>query len=405
MAKQKSRFANEVRKIIYFLLANGCYAFAIQLFLAGNNIAAGGFSGIAIVLSSFLPVSIGTFVFLLNIPFIILAFFIKGPRYTLLTLCGSTENKLVAAVFGGLIYGVGAVLFLKSGASNGGTDLVARLLLIRFRSMSVGKMFLIVDGSVVLFAMLMFRDIEAGIYAIITIYVCGMVNDRILNGFDKANMCYIISDKDPVALSDAIQKEIHRGVTLQRGVGMYQGYEHNILMTVVRPRETYHLKEVVQGLDEKAFVVMAEVNEVLGRGFKGFADETPVDAPELPVIPVPGGKKKKKGHKKEKREKRGKDRRLGLAGAAGLPGTRPAAGGAGDGRLGPHPAAGARGAAGDGGLLCVRQRGHRAGPQRRRGLRDLLCAGSGGRADRVLRPHRRRAELFFPQRVRRLLQL
>ena len=322
MAKQKFRFANEVRKIIYFLLANGCYAFAIQLFLAGNNIAAGGFSGIAIVLSSFLPVSIGTFVFLLNIPFILLAFFIKGPRYTLLTLCGSTvyalildaisflptvtHNKLVAAVFGGLIYGGGAVLFLKSGASNGGTDLVARLLLIKFRSMSVGKMFLIVDGSVVLFAMLMFRDIEAGLYAIITIYVCGMVNDRILNGFDKANMCYIISEKDPVALSDAIQKEIHRGVTLQRGVGMYQGYERNILMTVVRPRETYHLKEVVQGLDEKAFVVMAEVNEVLGRGFKGFADETPVDAPELPVIPVPAGKKKKKAHKKEKEKKEAK---------------------------------------------------------------------------------------------------
>ena len=147
-------------------------------FLAGNNIAAGGFSGIAIVLSSVLPVSIGTFIFLLNIPFLLLSLFIKGKRYTLLTLCGSTiyatilnaisflptvtENRLVAAVFGGLIYGVGAVFFLKSNASNGGTDLVARLLQTKFRSMSVGKMFLAVDGSVVIFAMIMFRDIEAG---------------------------------------------------------------------------------------------------------------------------------------------------------------------------------------------------------------------------------------------------
>lgn len=311
MKKGQLRLADEIRRIIYFLLANGCYAFAIQLFLAGNNIAAGGFSGIAIVLSSMLPVSIGTFIFLLNIPFIIIAFFVKGPRYTLLTLCGSTvyatilnaisflptvtDNRLVAAVFGGLIYGVGAVLFLRSGASNGGTDLVARLLLVRFRSMSVGKMFLVVDGSVVLFAMLMFRDIEAGLYAIITIYVCGMVNDRILNGFDKANMCYVISDKDPVALSDEIQRRLHRGVTLQRGVGMYQGYEHNILMTVVRPRETYRLKQIVQDLDPKAFVIMAEVNEVLGRGFKGFSDETPVDAPELPMIHIPTGKRKEEG--------------------------------------------------------------------------------------------------------------
>ena len=190
---------------------------------------------------------------------------------------------------------LGAVLFLKSGASNGGTDLMARLLLVRFRSMSVGKMFLVVDGSVVIFAMIMFRDIEAGLYAIITIYVCGMVNDRILNGFDKANMCYVISDKDPVALSDAIQERLHRGVTLQRGVGMYQGYEHNILMTVVRPRETYRLKEIVKSLDPKAFVIMAEVNEVLGRGFKGFSDETPIDAPELPMIHIPTGKRKEEG--------------------------------------------------------------------------------------------------------------
>ena len=278
MGKYEFRFGNELRRLLYFVIANSCYAFAIQLFLAGNNIAAGGFSGIAIVLSSVLPVSIGTFIFLLNIPFLLISLFIKGKRYTLLTLCGSTiyatilnaisflptvtDNRLVAAVFGGLIYGVGAVFFLKSGASNGGTDLVARLLQTHFRSMSVGKMFLVVDGSVVVFAMIMFRDFEAGLYAIITIYVCSMVNDRILNGFDKANMCYIISD-------------------------------HNILMTVLRPRETYRLKEVVKALDDRAFVVVVEVNEVLGRGFKGFSDETPVDAPELPLPHLHTAKKEK----------------------------------------------------------------------------------------------------------------
>ena len=114
MEKRRFRFAHEVRRIIYFLLANACYAFAIQLFLAGNNIAAGGFSGIAIVLSSVLPVSIGTFIFLLNIPFLIIAFFLPHVplRTLLLTVYAAilnaiaflptvTENRLVAAVFGG----------------------------------------------------------------------------------------------------------------------------------------------------------------------------------------------------------------------------------------------------------------------------------------------------------------
>jgi len=311
MSDRKTRLAAEARRLVYFLLANCCYAFSIQLFLAGNNIAAGGFSGIAIVLAAVLPIRIGTFVFLLNLPFLVLAAFVKGRRYALLTFAGSsvyavilnaisplptvTHNKLVAAVFGGLLYGVGAVLFLRSGASNGGPDLGARLLQMRFRSMSVGKMFLAVDGSVVLFAMLMFRDIEAGLYAIITIYVCGLVNDRILSGFDQARMCYIITDRDPARLAAAIQAETRRGVTLQRGVGMYEGREHNILLTVVRPRETYRLKDIVQRIDDSAFVVMAEASEVLGRGFKGFGDDTPVDAPELPVFGRPGKPKKAAG--------------------------------------------------------------------------------------------------------------
>jgi uncharacterized membrane-anchored protein YitT (DUF2179 family) len=130
--------------------------------------------------------------------------------------------------------------------------------------------------------MVMFRDIEAGLYAIITIYVCGIVNDRILQGFDRASMCYIITDNAPEMLYHAISRELGRSVTLQHGTGMYQGSERNILMTVLRPRETWTLKQIVGELDPSAFVVMANATEVLGRGFKGVWDETPPDALELP---------------------------------------------------------------------------------------------------------------------------
>lgn len=296
--KKRAILRTEAGKMLYFILGNFCYALSIQLFLAKNNIAAGGFSGIAIVLSRFIPLSIGSFIFVLNLPFLVIAYFVKGKNYALRTLFGSaiysaileaisflpvaTHNKLVAAVFGGLLYGVGAVLILKSEASGGGTDLVARLLKTRFPAVSLGKMFLVVDGSVVLFAMIMFRNIEAGLYAVITIYVCGIVNDRTLQGFDRASMCYIITDHDPAVLYRAISKELGRSVTLQRGVGMYQGHEHNILMTVLRPRETWTLKRIVSELDPSAFVVMANVTEVLGRGFKGVMEETPPDALSLP---------------------------------------------------------------------------------------------------------------------------
>lgn len=287
----------EAQKMIYFLVGNLCYALAIQFFLAGNSIAAGGFSGIAIVLSTLMPISIGNFIFLLNLPFLIVSYFIKGKRYTLKTFMGSTiytimlnaisflptvtQNKLVAAVFGGLLYGMGAVFFMKSDASGGGTDLVARLLKTKFPSLSIGKLFIIVDGSVVVFAMIIFRNIEAGLYAIITIYVCSVVNDRVLAGFDKANMCYIITDRDPEGLAHAVQTELGRSVTLQHGTGMYAKGEHNILLTVLRPRETWQLKQIVSELDPNAFVVVASASEVMGRGFKKISDETPPDALSL----------------------------------------------------------------------------------------------------------------------------
>lgn len=309
----------EAQKMVYFLVGNLFYALAIQFFLAGNKIAAGGFSGIAIVLSTLMPLSIGNFIFLLNLPFLIISYFVKGKRYTLKTFFGSTiytiilnaisflptvtQNKLVAAVFGGLLYGIGAVFFMKSDASGGGTDLVARLLKTKFPSLSIGKLFIMVDGCVVLFAMIVFRNIEAGLYAIITIYVCSVVNDRVLAGFDKANMCYIITDRDPEALAHAVQTELGRSVTLQHGTGMYAKGEHNILLTVLRPRETWQLKQIVRELDPGAFVVVASASEVMGRGFKKIEDETPPDALSLPPLGVKKrcatAKTEKSGEKKQ----------------------------------------------------------------------------------------------------------
>ena len=297
MANTKLQLELEAKKMCYFVVGEFFYTLALELFLSGNNIAAGGFSGIGIVVTSFLPISLGLFTFLLNLPFLLLAFFAKGQGYALRTLLGSaifsilletfsflptvTYNRLVAAVFGGLLYGFGAVFILKSESSSGSTDLVARLLKTRFPAFSLGKVFILVDGSVVLFAMIMFRDIEAGLYALITIYVCSIVNDRILQGFDQASMCYIITDHDPEGLFRAIHSQLDRSVTLQRGTGMYAGNERNILITVLRPKETWILKKIVAQQDPNAFVVVASASEVLGRGFKGVEDDTPKDALEL----------------------------------------------------------------------------------------------------------------------------
>lgn len=272
------------KRFIYFLLANLCYALAINLFLVPHNIAAGGFVGVATVINYVVPIPIGLTIFLMNIPFFIIALKVKGVMYTVLTILSSsvysmfidltaflpvaTENPLVAAIFGGVIYGFGAVLFMMANASSGGTDLVARLLVTKFKSMSIGKMFLVVDGSVAILSILVQKNLEAGLFAITTIFICSKVNDAIINGFDFASLFFIITEKDPSIIANTIMPRLTRGVTSLQGRGMFTGQDRNVLMVAVKKSETYKVKEIISQVDENAFVVVAQANEVLGGGFK-----------------------------------------------------------------------------------------------------------------------------------------
>ncbi len=279
-----SKHKGTLEKAWYFFIGNLMYAIALDQFLVGNNIIGGGFAGIATVINYFVPIPVGTFVFILTLPFLFLSVKMKGKAYTIKTLVATfiyalfvdvlaqfpllTTNKLVASVFGGLLYGLGAVAFLKAQASAGGTDLVARLLHQRFKTISLGKVFLTVDGAIVVLAMVVFKDFETGLYALITMYICAAVCDKIINGFDYANICYIISEHHTDAIAEALMSRMLRGVTCMKGQGMYSGVERRMLWVVVRPKETFLLKDIVSDIDDTAFVVVAHANEVLGDGFK-----------------------------------------------------------------------------------------------------------------------------------------
>lgn len=279
-----SRSAVLAQKCIYIILGNLCYALSLNLFLVDNNIAAGGFSGLAIAVSRFVPIPVGTFVLILTLPLLVWAIFVKGWGFTLATLAttglytlmvdGSaaflpcaTRDPLLAAVCGGALTGASAVLFLRADSSSGGTDLLARLLLTRRRDLSLGTMFLVVDGAVVLFSVLVNRDLEIGIYAGISIAVASAVNDRLIRGMNRASLFFIITSGPPEVVADAVMTRIARGVTLLRGEGMYARQDRNVLMTVVRPSQVHRVKALVRSIDPEAFVFTAAINEVVGKGF------------------------------------------------------------------------------------------------------------------------------------------
>ena len=262
------------------------YALAFNLFLNGNHIAAGGLSGVATVLSNVLPVSPTVIITVLNVPLLVVSLFVKGWRFTRNTLLGSaayslavgltaglptlSANPLVAAVFGGALYGLGVALLARGNGSTGGTDLINRMLAGKFRNLSLGRIGMIVDGSIVVLSMVVFRNIEVGLYAIITIYVYTAFADKIMLGFDRANLCFIITAGQPERLIQGLMTQLKRSVTKLEGEGMYSGTGRSVLMTVVRPSEAPRLKDLVSELEPDAFVVMAQANEVLGGSFKAF---------------------------------------------------------------------------------------------------------------------------------------
>ena len=286
-----------LERLLYFLIGNLFYTFAVNMFFLENNIAAGGFAGIATVLTSLIPLDIGTVVILMNIPFLIWAYFVHGWRYTLITFSASfvysallnlfsflptaTNDLFLASVLGGVFYAIGAVFILKADASVGGTDLVARLLITKFRGRSLGNMFMLVDGFTILFSIFVFKKVELGLYAAVAIYTCSVFTDKIITGFDYASICYVITDSPVENLANAVMKRMSRGVTKQRATGMYGNSEKNMLIIAVRPKEMYKLKDIIAEFDPNAFVFVTWANEVQGGGFqnKHGRYEKPQDIP------------------------------------------------------------------------------------------------------------------------------
>ena len=280
-----SRSAVLAKKCMYIVLGNLSYALSLNLFLVDNNIAAGGFAGLAVALNHFFPIPVGTFVLVLTLPLLVWAIFAKGWGFTLATLAttglytlfvdGSaaflpcaTRDPLLAALCGGALNGLSAVLFLRADCSSGGTDLLARLLLTRRRDLSLGTMFLLVDRAVVLFSMLVNRNLEIGIYAAISIAVASVVNDWMIRGMNRASLFFIITSGPPEPLAEAVMTRISRGVTLLHGEGMYARQDRSVLMTVVKPGQVYRVKALVRQTDPEAFVFTAAINEVVGKGFQ-----------------------------------------------------------------------------------------------------------------------------------------
>ncbi len=277
-----------LKSLLYIVAGNLGLAVALDCFFTPNEIAAGGFGGIGVIVNSLLPVSVGTVVFAISVPVFIWSWFSQGSAYTISALLSTvafsvfadllaflpslTDNRLLAAVCGGALYGVSGAVLVRGYVAGSGTDLLARLLVTKIRHLSLGAFVFICDAAVVVASVFAFGDIESGIYAGAAIAVCSFTMDKMIHGFNKAVVFEVITPDEEACerLSEAVMRKLDRGVTLIPAVGMYKRSDRSMLMIAVSPKQIYEVKDMIRTLAPGSFAVMLHANEVIGEGFKGL---------------------------------------------------------------------------------------------------------------------------------------
>lgn len=277
------RIESKYRIRRYFELIFGVLliAVAFNLFLLPNNVVFGGVSGLSIIVKEIIPINPSTFIMICSLLLLIVSFLVLGKEKTKGSVVGSilfpifvdltaninnyigldTSNLLLSVIFGGVIYGFGAGLVFKAGFTTGGTDIINQIIS-KYAHVSMGNAMLMSDGLIVLIGVFFF-GVNKFMYAIIVIYIIGLMTDKVLLGISNSKAFYIITNEDK-RIRNYILNELHHGVTIFNVRGGYTLEKDEVILCVVPTREYYRLKEGIHEIDPDAFFVVTDAYEVMG---------------------------------------------------------------------------------------------------------------------------------------------
>lgn len=283
-------FKRKVYEYANITLGSFLVAVGVAYFVNPGKIASGGVSGIATMIYHTLGWNPGYVIFGLSIPLFLIGMKVFGKVYGFKSLLGTVllsafttvlvdisggngfldySNPVslwMSALFGGITMGAGIGFAMKGGSNTGGTDIVAQIVN-KYTPLSLGTCLTIIDAAIILASMFVF-GIESALYAIVTVYITGVVIDKVALplGANTAKTVMIISNKYDV-IARAIMEKMDHGVTKLEGKGMYTGADRPVLMSVIPNNEIIILKRLVKETDEKAFMIVQNANQVLGEGF------------------------------------------------------------------------------------------------------------------------------------------
>lgn len=278
-----------VKSYVVITLGSILYALAYNIFYAPNLVAMGGLTGLGQVLNALIPVlPVGTTVFVMNVPLFFLGWKFIGGHLLVSSLYAMTFSSfaidvmdmiyqfppmdtMLAAIFGGALLGAGIGLVFSKGATTGGTDLIARLLKLKFAWLPMGTLVLIPDFIVIVLAAIAFGKVESALYGLVSLFITSKVMDMVLYGMDSSKVAYIISDACK-EITDAVMA-MDRGATILHGEGAYSGDEKKVLMVAFKQKEIVPLKEKVNEIDPHAFLIVCDAHDVLGEGFRTYSKD------------------------------------------------------------------------------------------------------------------------------------
>lgn len=272
-------------------ITTGCALFSLgfNLFLAPNALNAGGLSGLSMIFVHLLGRgSVGTITALLNLPLFALAGLKIGKRFFLGSLFGMAlsatfldlfsllpvpeTEPLIGAIYGGLICGVGLGAVFTSGITTGGSDIVVRLLKLRYQDVPIGSITICFDACIAILTGIVFRDISVTLYSGIAIFIIGQVIDAVVYRFDYSRVALIIT-KEYENVAQTIYNGLCRGVTFLNGEGGYTHAETKVVLTAVKKQQLAELKRLVVNTDPNAFIIVQEAHQVLGDGFSRYSTD------------------------------------------------------------------------------------------------------------------------------------
>lgn len=283
MEKETSKALRIALRLLQTVFGAAIYAVGIAWFFRPVSMVSGGVTGIAMVINLITHWPVGVMIIILNIPLFILALKKYGLQFMLNSLVGMaagaifidllsmvkveiTTDPLLAAIYGGVITGLGCGIVYSAGSTQGGTDVLSKLLRERLPYINFGTFILAMDAVIVAVYALLFKKYDIAMYTVIAVFIATKVIDTVLYGVSQSKLCHIISEYSEEIKADIVSS-LHRGVTMLNGKGAYSGQPKQILLCVVKRQQIVEIKRIVKNIDKSAFVIITDTRDVFGKGF------------------------------------------------------------------------------------------------------------------------------------------